>query len=326
MKKLILIILLAPLLFWSCEENVSPKAPLPDDNVVNLIIRGGSSFQTATVTKIYDVEGFNPGDLKTDPSVAGAKIYLKYSGSNTEYLFRDTTDNNLINKRFGTPAKYYYLKNFQMLHGNEVEVKAVMPGGKIITSKTKIPEGVSFTFDGTTPFIPGPLIGRDTVNISVAWNNSPTELVKMGKVKLVYFYKELDGSKTRYEKEVPLGINVAGNDTVKNYVLSNFKNEFKFSRALLKKSLEEISLGNPAKGRYSIAPLEVEIYVMDEYLTRLYSAGLLYDYGFTVRNLPTQISNMSGGLGFFGSYSYSRISIRFEDQYLLNNFGYLREK
>lgn len=326
MKKLLLTILLAPLLFWSCEENVSPKAPLPDDYVIYLIIRGDTGLQTATVTKVYDVEGFNPGDLKTDPSVTGAKIYLKYSGANTEYLFRDTTDNNLINKRFGTPAKYYYHKNFPLLNDNAIELKAVLPDGKIITSSTRIPEAVSFTFDGTTPFIPGPLIGRDTVNISVAWNNYPTELVKMGKVRLVYFYKELDGSKTRYEKEVPLEINVSGNDTVKTYVLSNFKNEIKFSRALLKKTLEEISIGNAAKGRYSIAPLEIEIFVMDEYLTRYYSAGLLYDYGFTIRNLPTQISNMSGGLGFLGSYSYSKITIRFEDQYLLNNFGYLREK
>jgi hypothetical protein len=328
MKKKILLTSLftAALLFNSCDENVSPKGKLPEDYVMNLIIRTDTTFQTATVTRVYDVDGFDPLELKTDPSVIGAKISLKYSDSNTEYYYRDTVDNNKFNSRFGVPSRYYYLKNMPILYGKEIEMKAVLPGGKVINAKTKIPEKFVFTSEGTTPFIPGPLVGRDTSNISVAWNNASTELVKMGNATLVYFYKEVDGTKTRYEKKVPMNIFINGNDTSTNYNVSSFRNDLKINRTILKNILSEISADNSAKGRYSIAPLEIEVFVMDENLTRYFSAGLLYDFGFTIRNLPTQISNMNGGLGFMGSYAHSKIAIRFEDQYLLNTFGYLRER
>lgn len=326
-KKIILTLLLAAtLLSTSCDENVSPKGELPEDYVVNLIIRTDTTFQTATVTRVYDVDGFDPLELKTDPSVTGAKISLKYSDSNIEYFYRDTVDYNKLNSRFGTPSRYYYLKNLPIHYGKEIEMKALLSGGKLIKAKTKIPEKFVFTSEGTTPFIPGPLVGRDTSNISVAWNNASTDFVKMGKATLVYFYKEQDGSKTRYEKKVPMNMFINGNDTTKNYSTSSFRNDLKINRTILKNILSEISSGNSAKGRYSIAPLEVEVFVMDENLTRYFSAGLLYDFGFTIRNLPAHISNIDGGLGFMGSYAHSKIAIRFEDQYLLNTFGYLRER
>jgi hypothetical protein len=326
MKKIIPIslIFISVLLFYSCDENVSPKGELPDEYVINLIIRTDTSFQTATVTRVYDVDGFDPLELKTDPSVSGAKISLKYSDSNIEYFYRDTVDNSKLNSRFGVPSKYYYLKNLPIVYGKEIEMKAVIPGGKVISAKTKIPEKFVITSEGTTPFIPGPLIGRDTANISVAWNNAATDYVKMGKATLVYFYKEVDGSKTRYEKKVPMSIIISGSDT--SYSTSSFRNDLKINRTILRNVLSEISAGNSAKGRYSIAPLEIEIFVMDENLTRYFSAGLLYDFGFTIRNIPSPISNMNGGLGFMGSYAHSKIAIRFEDQYLLNTFGYLRER
>ena len=326
MKKIIPIslIFINVLLFYSCDENVSPKGELPDDYVINLIIRTDTSFQSATVTRVYDVDGFDPLELKADPSVSGARISLKYSDSNIEYFYRDTIDNSKLNSRFGIPSKYYYLKNLPILYGKEIEMKAVIPGGKVISAKTKIPEKFVITSEGTTPFIPGPLIGRDTANISVAWNNAATDYVKMGKATLVYFYKEVDGSKTRYEKKVPMNIVISSNDT--SYSTSSFRNDLKINRTILRNVLSDISAGNSAKGRYSIAPLEIEIFVMDENLTRIFSAGLLYDFGFTIRNIPSPISNMNGGLGFMGSYAHSKIAIRFEDQYLLNTFGYLRER
>jgi hypothetical protein len=328
MKKWInlLSLLLCTVIFCSCEENVSPKGELPEIFSVNMIIRSDTTLQTASVSKAYDVEGFNPSELKLDPAISGSKATLKYTDTGKEYLYRDTVDNDQINQRFGTPSRYLYLKNFPIRYGKEVELRVQIQNGKLLTSKTKIPDMFTINSEYTTPFIPGPFLNQDTANINVALNNAPSELAKMSKVRLVYFYKELDGTKTRYEVSVPLNQIIVEGDTTLNYVSSSYRNEIKISRQLLKKTMFEISKGNSSKGRYSIAPLVVDIYLLDENLTRYFSAGLFIDYGFTIRNIPGILSNISGGLGFFGSYIHSRLLIRFEDQYLLNTFGYLRER
>lgn len=313
-------------LFVSCEEDISPIGDLPDKYAVNLVLRGDTTLQTAYISRLYAVENFDPYSNKVDPAVEGAKVSLKYTGSNTEYVFNDTIDNDNINSRYGTPAKYYYLKNFTPQFGKELELKVVLPDGQTITSKTKVPQSILFDLDNTTPFIPGPLVGRDTVNVTVAWKNSSLELLKASKVKIVYFHKELSGEKIRHEKEVPLSLVVEGRDTVKNYIDITFNSYLKINRKLLEKALEEISEGDAAKARYSIAPLEIDVFFFDDNLTRFYSAGLFFDFGFTVRNYPGDLSNINGGLGFFASYIHANKIIKFETQYLLNRFGYLAEK
>jgi len=67
------------------------------------------------------------------------------------------------------------------------------------------------------------------------------------------------------------------------------------------------------------------IYSFDENLSRYYSANLFFDFGFTVRNFPGDVTNIEGGYGFFGAYSYTKRIIKFDQQYLLSTFGYLRE-
>jgi hypothetical protein len=328
MKKWIKItsLLLCAVVISSCEENVSPKGELPEIYSVNMIMRSDTTLQTASVSKAYDVEGFNPSELNVDPAISGAKVTLKYPDTGKEYFYRDTVDNDQINQRFGTPSRYLYLKNFNVRYGKDLELNVKTPNGKHLSSKTRIPEMFTINSEYTTPFIPGPFLNQDTANINVTLNNTPAELLKMYKVKLVYFYREPDGTKTRHEVIIPADKIIVNGDTTYNYVGSSFRNEFKISRRLLEQVLLDISKGNNSKGRFSIAPLVIDIYLLDENLTRYFSAGLFFDFGFTIRNFPGSMSNITGGLGFFGSYTYSRLPIRFEDQYLLNRFGYLREK
>lgn len=328
MKKFLahLVVVISFALFASCEDDISPLGDLPDKYAVNLILRGDTTLQTAYISRLYAAENFDPYSNEIDPAVEGAKVSLKYAGSETEYFFSDTVDNGKINSRYGTPAKYYYLKNFTPQFGKELELKVVLPDGQTMTSKTKVPQSILFDLDNTTPFIPGPLIGRDTVNVTVAWKSSSLEFLKASKVKIVYFHKELSGEKIRHEKEVQLSISVDGADIVENYIDITFNSYLKINRKLLEEALEEISEGDGAKGRYSVAPLEIDVFFFDDNLTRFYSAGLFFDFGFTVRNYPGDLSNINNGLGFFASYVHANKIIKFETQYLLNRFGYLTEK
>lgn len=311
---------------FNCDENISPKGDLPVKYNVNLILRGDTTLQTAYISNLYNVEGFNLYDKKEDPAVVGASVSLKYSDSNTRYYFKDTVDLQNINTRYNTPAKYYYLKNFRPAFGKEVELNVTLPNGQKLSSKTKIPEGIYFNEEKTLPYIPGPLIGRDTSNMNIVWESS-LSLAKAQKVTLPYYYRALNGEKTKYKVNIPLNrtaLPVSNNSS--DYINTSFKNELLIDRKLFEQILQNISAGDPAKGRYSIAPLEVEVFLFDENLTSLYSADLFFDYGFTIRNYPSDITNINGGLGFFSSYSHVKRIIKFDPQYLLKKFGYLSEK
>lgn len=322
---LIISILALVVVFIRCEENVSPKGNLPVKYAVNFVLRGDTTLQTAYISKLFDVEGFDPSVLSADPAVSGAKVYLKYSDSETKYFLRDTIDNN-SNSSFGTPVKYYYLKNFKPQFNKQIQMFAEMPNGDLLNSSSKTPVGLVFDNTKSLSYIPGPLLGRDTTYASIYWNGIGLDVVKAKRVKIVYYYRESNGEKTRHEKLVPIKYSTDGKTESIDYYNMTFQNEVKIERKLLTKALRDISEGNSSKGRFSLAYLEVEVLSFDENLTKYYSTNLFYDFGFTVRNYPSDISNIKGGLGFFGSYVSSKKLLKFDSQYALTEFGYLTEK
>jgi Domain of unknown function (DUF4249) len=328
MKRSVLLFLLlfALVLFISCEENVSPKGELPEKYAVNFVLRGDTTLQTAYLSKLFDVEGFDPSTFSTDPAVSGATIYLKYSDSDTKYYLRDTTDNSSLNTAYSTPAKYYYTKNFSPKINKQIELFVELSNGDKLTSSSKTPVGLVFDNTKSLSYIPGPLLGRDTSYASIYWNNIGLDVVKAKRVKIVYYYRELSGEKTRHEKLVPIRYSTDGKNESVDYYNFSFQNEVKLERKLLTKALKDISEGYTAKGRFSLAYLEVEVLSFDENLTKYFSTNLFYDFGFTVRNYPSDITNINGGLGFFGSYVSAKKTLKFDSQYALNEFGYLTEK
>jgi hypothetical protein len=325
-KSIVVISLLIYALIISCEENISPKGELPIKYSVNFVLRGDATTQTAYISKLYDVTGFDPSTLDTDPAAAGANVYLKYSDSETRYYLRDTVDYNNLNPSYNTPAKYYFISNFTPISNKQITLFAQMQDGTQLTASSKTPLNLSFDNYKSLSYIPGPLIGRDTTYASIYWDNIGQDVVKARRVKIVYYYRELTGEKTRHEKQVPLKIDNSSGKEIAVYTDFSFQNELKIPRKFLTKALREISEGNSSKGRFSLLNLEVEILSFDENLTKYYSTSLFYDFGFTVRSYPSDLTNINGGLGFFASYLSAKKYLKFDQQYALNEFGYLIEK
>ncbi|MCX6175472.1 MAG: DUF4249 family protein [Ignavibacteriales bacterium] len=318
-----LVILALTGLSISCEETFSPKGELQNKYSINLILRSDTTFQTAYISKAYDVQGFDPQKLTTDPAVDGAVISLKYSDSPKQYFFRDTVDNGNINTRFNTPAKYYYIKNFRPVYGKQIELNVALPDGQKLLSVTNVPEGIYFDEAKTLPFLPGPFIGNDTVYINVVWKNSNSNTAKTARAYLNYYHKELNGDTVGFVKRVPVAMDISGSDT--SYVMSKsvFENKVQIPRKLLDIALRQISAGDSKKGRYLIGTLNVEIMVLDDNLSKYFSSEQFFNYGFTVRNFPADFTDITGGFGFFGSYSYTKRVIQFDPKYLISAYGYL---
>jgi hypothetical protein len=325
-KVLFVIIPLVSLAFiLSCQENFSPKAALPDKYVFNLIMRGDTTVQIAYLSRLYDVANYNPSSLATDPAVDGAVIAINYTGDSKQYIFRDTLDNGVPNQRYKTPSKYYYLSNFRPAVNKEIQLNITLPDGQKMTSKTILPPAIVFDNNLSTPYIPGSYFNTDSVYINVYWNNSNSNSAKAKRVSFVYFHKELNGTKTRHIKQVPIVAVIQGDSTAYDYNDIEFENALHLPRALLDKALLEISAGDPQKGRYLIAPLRVDVLLFDDSLSKLYSANLFYNYGFTIKNYPTSLTDITGGLGYFASYAQVTHYISFDPPYLMNKYGYLAD-
>ncbi len=312
--------------FYSCDDSVSLKSNLGNKYSVNLILRGDTTSQIAYVSQVYDVNGFNPYENTNDPFVDNSIVSLKYTEENSEFFFRDTIDSDNMNLRYNSPGKYYYLNSFTLKFNKQIELKVQFDDNTILKGKTTCPSTVIFDPDLTTKFIPGPYTDIDTAYYKVGWVSISTDLLKIIKINIPYYHRELSGDSTYHVKQIVLGYSSSKNDTVENFSHKTYSNFYKFGRKLVTNTLKEISKDNTQKGRYIIAPLEIEVFVLDDNLTKFYSAELFYNYGFTVTDYPGDLSNIEGGYGFFGSFSYSKKTLKFDSNYLLNNFGYLYYK
>ena len=326
MKNLFIYIIMAFVItaLVSCEDSISPKGSVPDKYGVNLILRGDTTLQTAYIEKVYNVDGYDPYTLSEDPFVEGAIITINYTDSQTLYTFRDTTDETQLNERYNTPARYYYLKNFRPQYGKEVEMNITFPDGSTASSVTTVPEGIAFDEVHSTSYVPGSVRTSDSTYIEVIWTNSSLEKLKARTVTLVYYHKEESGELIKYTKPVPYSLESVTGSNTPLYTSVSIDNYFNIDKSLLKKTLEEISEGDPVKGRYQIAPLEINIYLFDDYLTEYYQSSQYFEMGFTVRSNPADISNIENCYGYFAAFSFVQRKLKFDLTYLLDNFGYIK--
>ena len=312
----------------SCDENLSPKGELQQKYSVNLILRGDTTFQSAYLSRLYDVEGFDPNTLSEDPAVTGAGISIKYSDIGTSFYFRDTLDNNNLNPRYNSPSKYSYLKSFRPAYNSEIELNVALPGGQKLTSKTRVPAKINFDEAKTTNLIyipPLVVYNYDSVYLHVYWKNENPYLFKAKKIYFNYYHKDEAGNKTFFVKQIPITSRQEGNLSVVDYNEISLKDELHIERKLVEQALREISNGDNKKALYYVGPIQIEILLFDENLSIYYILKLYFDYGFTIRNFPSDMTNIEGGLGFFASYSQTKRVIKFDDNYLLKKFGYLPE-
>ena len=74
-RKLIILII-ALVLFISCDEDFNPYGDFVEKFAFTCILKNDANYQTATLFKSYRPDGFDPYSYTTDPSVIGADIRI----------------------------------------------------------------------------------------------------------------------------------------------------------------------------------------------------------------------------------------------------------
>jgi hypothetical protein len=324
MKRLVSLILfvLVVAVIISCEDEVNPKTDLKDIYSMNCIIRGDTSFQVATITRSYDVSGFDPGTNKNDPFIKGAKIKLLYQNGTQTFFFRDTTMTRPAGSNYSTPLSYYYLKNFQPTFESPISIEATLPNGKVLTAKSITFYISPYAIQNNYYSIPSSLFGNYLVFNWVNLTSTRDETVYYVPELIIKYARIQNNVPVEYQKKVPLFYIQGDNGEIPLYppVQANLTSA-NFDTTTIRKSITEISAGDPNKGNYIIRKAVFRLLIADKNLAMYYAAQKTFLDEFSVRVTQPEFSNIQGGLGIFGTLNSTQIDVPIKESYI-RSFGY----
>ncbi|MFA5804085.1 MAG: hypothetical protein WC879_05540 [Melioribacteraceae bacterium] len=325
MRKLIFFLFIAIniILLISCDDQVDPRTNFKDVYALNCVIRGDTSFQVATITHSNNVDGFDPLTNTTDPFVKGAIIKLTYQNNGKTYTFRDTSVARTSNPRYGTPMNYYYIKNFQPTSESPISIEATLPNGKVLRANS------------TTFFVSPYLIQNNFYTIPIAvfgnyivfnWTNltsTKDEKIYYVPELIIKYAKIQDGTPVEMQKKIPLFYITGDNGDIPLYpsIQGNITNA-RFDTLTIRRSLEEISAGDPNKQNYIVHKAVFRLLIADKNLAIYYSAQKTFLDEFSVRVTQPEFTNINGGLGIFGTLTSTQIDVPIKANYI-KSFGYL---
>ncbi len=314
-KTLLLVLIIVSVLYSGCEENLNPNGEYRELFSVNCVLRCDTSVQFVTITQAYQITGNNPLEYKADPYVRNAEVKIYYDDK--VVIFKDTSITREDTSRYNTDLHFYYAKNFKPEENKEYEIDVLLPNGRRLSSRTTTPTNLEFLKQSSSL-----LITNDPIEqLSYYWKITNNDVVYVPRLTF-YYYKTIDGVKTKYKKQIPLRYEKQGVNSVGVFPKPDKHPYVFYDMEVVRQTFEEISKGDPYKGNYSIVSgTYFEIMVLDENLSAYYSTSNSAYGEFSVKIDETDFTNIKNGFGVFGSYIHQEIRVSFTEEFV-NSFGY----
>ncbi len=310
------VVLLATV-FYSCDNSFTPKTDFQKEYILNCVLRPDTTYQTATISQSYNVSGFDPSSNTIDPSIVGAKIKLFYNDS--VFVFRDSTAPRNDTSRYKDPVHFYYIKGFSFSGRKPARLEAQLPDGTVLSSSTETPELGSLFFMRGDLTIPG--ARSDYIHVEWQGTDASENLYFEPKLEIIY-YKRSSGSGVKFSKEVPLGYFHQSGSYIPNYPIVSSQNYINFDMSAVNRAMTGIAGSDTSKKNYFILSAHLDLYIYDPNLAAYVASSQLYMDGFTVRIDQPDFTNVTGGLGIFGSFIKMRREMTMSDSFI-RSFGYL---
>lgn len=302
MKKIVLIsvFIMSKTFFISCSEDFSPYGEFIQQYSLNCIIKIDSTRHIATFSRSYDVRDSDPNDITFDPFISGASIQLIYRDST--YTLKDTVIQRTDTSRFKFDQKAYYVDGLKPASPNQIEIRAITPDGKILSSKINL---VPSQYITNSPAFLGV-----NDNMSFQWQPYIEGLWHLPRLLIVY--TKLDESPGRiYKVEVPTTFI---NNAPYYPVLSRMTG-VTFLKETIEYEMRKISENDPLKNNYKFFYLTFELLTFDEYLSSYITLAGGFDE-LSIRLDEINYTNIKGGYGIFGSYKKQTRNVTFDRDYL----------
>lgn len=309
MIKKLFIVLGSTLLFWSCEENFSPKTDFVEKYVLYSIINPDSSIQTAYLQKSYFVDGYDPYLNTEDPSIKGAEIRLRQK--NNVFFLRDTSIEITDTSRYKSPVNFYYTKDFYTIGSDSIEILVTLSNGIKLYSITNMAPEVEFEIENNK-IIPA----EEQDHVKFFWNLAGQNSWYLP--KFVFYYTK---DNIRYEKEVATEYILKDGNWTASFPAITQSNVIRYFHYAIDSAFAEISKNDPDKNRYKILGGVLNLLVFNESLSSYFSSTNGYLDDFTIRLDESDYSNINGGLGVLGTVRKQTFGAKFTEAYIIS-FGY----
>ena len=299
----------------SCEDSLNPYGSLDEKYVLNCVIRGDSTFQVATLTKSYMVTNSDPYSNTNDLGIKGAVIRL-WNGNDSVAILRDTTISEPEGSKYNRPYSAYYTNKFQPRANSTVEIEAILPDGRKLTSQASVPAKIVVLPSVSSNQIP-PAEGDDII---IKWSSdqkNPVFIIRLA----IYYFKYENGQKERGVFTVPLNYTEYNNDLIPVYPKPQSEMAYVVNMETITRAMELISQGDSDKSKYEILSCIAEVLSLNEELSFYYNGTARSNDVYSVKLDETDYSNIQNGSGLFGVYMRSFMLLRFTHAYI-QSFGY----
>lgn len=310
------------LLVLSCEEPFTPKAPFVPRPVVICIIsateHNGVYLMpvSATVARTYDVAGLDPMANTIDPFDTAAVVSVTVGNVN---------DQLRLFKLPRADAGRYTTKEFRfqdhgLFHMYGVYTLSVTTGkGEQLRATTTVPPrrmiGTSYQFPaGVTPITTNPHWTFD-------WNDEQRN-DHLYFPKLLLQYQVITPEST-VDKKLEIPLTYVEKDGKKVPVYPSFTRDLSvtYDFSAMATAIESIAEVDTVKSHYKIGWLYFQLIEYDTNLSNFYASSHGYLDAYSIRVDESTYTNVTGGVGVFGSSFFNNIFFEMKLQYI-RSLGY----
>ncbi len=303
-KFLLLLAAIPAIMNLSCNEDFNPKTNFKEQYVLNCYIdldydRYMNTQVYATVSKLYNVDGFDPSQNKIDPTVAGAEIYLNYR----DLLYKLQQDTNKTETtKYGT-NQIYYTTTLRNIYANyNISVSAKMPDGTMLSAQTQLLEGLQIDYSYNFRRYFTTKINRFYAGeaFTITWGNLSDRLY-FPQMLIEYGIPYEKNKYKTYYKIIPYTFVNKNGQYEPVYPTYTTGNSVSFDYAAIDSAMSQISQGDSDKLKYVVVNIIFQLVEMDAPLSKYYESlnSALDSYSISLDE--SVYSNIKGGLGIFGS-------------------------
>jgi len=311
MRPFLFIIIIIPFIN-SCDESFNPYTTFKQNYGVACILRSDTTLQITSLFKSYLDENNNQPKLFFEDN-ADVRIWRGDS------VYR-LTDTMFVLSESNDSIKCYYSNKFIIDSNEDIEIEILLSNGKRLKGISKTPSDISFK---NTSEVIIPPVNKDIIQI--LWNPAGLENFYTAQMKIKCEMIE-NGTNKIFYRVLPKSIVTVDGITTPVYPKPGKSASVVYNidaiSWYLQSFADSLSNSNAVTIHQSI---EVEIITFDREVSRYISVSNSSTDNLSIRFDEGEYTNISGGLGIFGSQISTKYSrLKFLESYVSSfNFNFI---
>jgi hypothetical protein len=309
-----------------CDDGFSPKGTIADEPILYCVFQVDATGEyyeiTATLTRVYDVEGFDPTTNTVDPTIGRATMSL--FNASQWYSLEET----LVPRPSGSPYPgccqiVYRNSKVYVRTRDSLRLEAQLADGRVLSASTVVPVFKPVTTfplypRGVTTQLPSLYYGSSWI---LNWEDYRHEDHLFFPTMQLIYEKTTPSGTEYYSRDVPLRYVRQGGVDIPVYPQVTSARELAFEFSAIDATMRAISEGDPEKARYRTVAFAFELIEFDFALSRYYASvnGSLDQV--SVRLDETVFTNITNGRGVFGT-SLANTTYYYVNDHYAALFGY----